>query len=57
MSVQTLLATTSSIELAEWQAFFKVKEEREKEREQRRQMQDGAVKGAAEMTQQLRAKR
>jgi len=33
MTVQTLLATTSSREIAEWQAFFRVENERQDEQQ------------------------
>lgn len=56
-TVEELLATTSAVELNEWRAYFKIKNEREEERKTRRKMADGAVKGAAEMTKKLRAKR
>jgi len=56
-TVEELLATTSATELIEWQAYFKIKNEREEERAKRRKMEAGAVTGAANMTRKLRAKR
>jgi hypothetical protein len=56
-TVEELLATTSATELIEWQAYFKIKNEREEERAKRRKLEEGAVKGAADMTRKLRAKR